>query len=86
MSDEVALRPVREDDLPMLEELTQDPEKTGEFEWFGWSDLRHWRQGWDENGLKAGFTREGITRATGWRDGAWRDGVIYSLLRTDPAV
>jgi L-amino acid N-acyltransferase YncA len=35
---------------------------------------------------KAGFTREGVTRATGWRDGAWRDGVIYSLLRTDPAV
>jgi len=35
---------------------------------------------------KAGFTREGIARAAGWRDGAWRDGVIYSLLRTDPAV
>ena len=173
MSDEVALRPVREDDLLMLEELTQDPEKAGEFEWFGWSDLRRWRRGWDENGLispeggtlivtygdqrlglvtwrrqsvtvpssycweigiillpqargrgygtqaqrllarylfahttvhriwagtevdniaeqraleKAGFIREGITRATGWRDGAWRDGVIYSLLRTDPAV
>jgi RimJ/RimL family protein N-acetyltransferase len=173
MTEEIALRPAREDDLPMLEELTQDPEKTGEFEWFGWSDLRRWRRGWDENGLispeggtltvtcggqrlglvnwrrqpvtvpssycweigivllpeargrgygtqaqrllarylfahttvhriwagtevdniaeqraleKAGFTREGITRATGWRDGAWRDGVIYSLLRTDPAV
>ena len=173
MSDEVALRPVREDDLPMLEELTQDPDKAGEFEWFGWSDLRRWRRGWDENGLispeggtliathgdqrlglvnwrrqsitvpssycweigiillpeargrgygtqaqrmlarylfahttvhriwagtevdniaeqraleKAGFIPEGITRATGWRDGAWRDGVIYSLLRTDPAV
>ena len=51
MSDEVTLRPVREDDLPMLEELTQNPEKTGEFEWFGWADLRHWRRGWDENGL-----------------------------------
>jgi len=51
MSNEVALRPVREDDLPMLEELTQDPEKTGEFEWFGWSDLRRWRRGWDENSL-----------------------------------
>jgi RimJ/RimL family protein N-acetyltransferase len=51
MSDEVALRPVREDDLPVLEALTQDPERTGEFEWFGWSDLRHWRRGWDENGL-----------------------------------
>ena len=173
MRDEVALRPVREDDLALLEELTQDPDKTGEFEWFGWSDLRHWRRGWDENGLigpdggtlivirgdqrlglvnwrrqpitvpssycweigivllpeargrgygtqaqrllarylfahttvhriwagtevdniaeqraleKAGFTREGITRATGWRDGAWRDGVIYSVLRTDPAL
>ena len=51
MSDDVALRPVREDDLPMLEELTQDPEMTGDFEWFGWSDLRHWRRGWNENGL-----------------------------------
>jgi RimJ/RimL family protein N-acetyltransferase len=51
MSDEVALRPVREDDLPMLEELTQQPEKAGEFEWFGWFDLRHWRRGWNENGL-----------------------------------
>jgi RimJ/RimL family protein N-acetyltransferase len=51
MSDEVALRPVREDDLPVLEELTQDPGRTGEFEWFGWCDLRRWRRGWDENGL-----------------------------------
>ncbi|HWG62949.1 MAG TPA: GNAT family protein [Streptosporangiaceae bacterium] len=51
MSDQVALRLVREDDLQMLEELTRDPEKSGEFEWFGWSDLRHWRRGWDEDGL-----------------------------------
>jgi RimJ/RimL family protein N-acetyltransferase len=170
MDDEVILRPVRDDDLSMLEELTQDPEKTGEFQWFGWSDLQRWRRGWDENGLisqeggtlivasggqrlgivnwrrqqitlagycwgtgiillpeargrgygtqaqrllarylfahttvhriwaatevdniaeqksleKAGFTREGVARATGWRDGAWRDGVVYSLLRSDP--
>ena len=169
MGDEVMLRPVREDDLPMLEELTQDPERTGEFEWFGWRDLQRWQRGWDENGLigddggtlivvsgteplgfvnwrrqelatagfcweigiilrpevrgkgtgteaqrllagylfahttahrvwagtevdniaeqraleKAGFTREGVSRAIGWRDGAWRDGAIYSILRTD---
>lgn len=51
MSAEVALRLVREDDLTMLEELTQDPEKTGVFQWFGWADLRRWRRGWDENGL-----------------------------------
>ena len=173
MSEEIALRPLREDDLAMLEEMTLDAEKPGEFEWFGWSDLRRWRRGWAENGLigpeggtlivtrgdqrlglvnwrrhsstvpssysweigiillpeargrgygtqaqrllarylfahttvhriwaateldniaeqraleKAGFTREGIARGTGWRDGAWRDGVIYSLLRTDPAM
>jgi RimJ/RimL family protein N-acetyltransferase len=51
MSDEVALRPVREDDLPVLEELTQDPKKTGEFGWFGWFDVRRWRRGWDNDGL-----------------------------------
>ena len=32
---------------------------------------------------KAGFTREGVHRCTGWRDGACRDGVWYSMLRTD---
>jgi RimJ/RimL family protein N-acetyltransferase len=32
---------------------------------------------------KAGFTREGVHRCTGWRDGAYRDGVWYSMLRTD---
>jgi RimJ/RimL family protein N-acetyltransferase len=35
---------------------------------------------------KTGFTGEGITRANWWRYGAWRDRLIYSLLRTDPAV
>ena len=32
---------------------------------------------------KAGFTREGVLRSTGWRDGAYRDGVWYSMLRSD---
>lgn len=35
----------------MLEALTQDPDKAGEFQWFGWSDLRRWRRDWNENGL-----------------------------------
>ena len=51
MDNEVCLRPAREDDLPMLEALTQDPKRTGEFEWFGWYELRRWRQGWEENRL-----------------------------------
>jgi hypothetical protein len=32
MSDQVELRPAREDDLAMLEALTQDPRTTDEFE------------------------------------------------------
>jgi RimJ/RimL family protein N-acetyltransferase len=51
MDDQVALRPVGEDDLLLLEEFTQDPETKGEFQWFGWLGLRQWRRGWDENGL-----------------------------------
>lgn len=172
MGGEVALRPVGEDELWVLEKLTQDPGSTGEFAWFGWHGALRWRRLWAENRLlgedggtlllvrgsetlgfmnwrrhqttpaafaieigiallpeargrgygteahrvlarylfahttvhrieaatetgnlaeqraleKAGFTREGVRRAGGWRDGAWRDGVVYSLLRTDPAV
>jgi RimJ/RimL family protein N-acetyltransferase len=170
MTDQMALRLVTEDDLPMMEELLTDPDQAGEYGWFGWFDRGRWRRGWAENQLigpdggtlivtlgrqplglviwrrhqatpaaysfeigislrpeargqghgtrahrqlagylfahhpvhrlwaatetgnlaeqraleKAGFTREGVQRGTGWRDGAWRDGVTYSLLRTDP--
>ena len=35
---------------------------------------------------KAGFTREGVMRGVFWRDGGYRDGVVYSLMRTDPAA
>ncbi len=169
MDDDVALRPVAEADLAIVERLTQDPASTGEFAWLGWSKLTRFRQWWAENRLisddhgilivargadrlgfvswykvsttpgyyywnigiallpeargkgygtlaqrmlarylfahttvqrieaatetgnvaeqraleKAGFTREGVHRSTGWRDGAYRDGVWYSMLRTD---
>jgi RimJ/RimL family protein N-acetyltransferase len=52
MDDQVALRPVREDDLPMLEALTHDdPQKPGESGWFGWVDPQRWRRSWDQNRL-----------------------------------
>lgn len=52
MSDEdVVLRPVRETDLPLLEGFLTDPEASGEFQWFGWSDAGRWRRRWAENGL-----------------------------------
>ncbi len=51
MADEITLRPVREDDLEMLDRLVYDPEMNGEFGWFGWFDVRRWRRRWDENGM-----------------------------------
>ena len=48
---EVELRPVGQDDLPILERLTQDPASTGEYAWFGWNDQLRWRRGWAENRL-----------------------------------
>jgi RimJ/RimL family protein N-acetyltransferase len=169
MDDHVALRLAAEDDLPMMEQLLQDPAAASEFVWFGWHDLTMFRRRWDENRMigddrgilvvarggarlgfvswykvpstpgyfywnigigllpqarghgygteaqrllarylfahtpvhrieaatetgnvaeqraleKAGFTREGVHRGTGWRDGVHRDGVWYSMLRTD---
>ena len=51
MDDQPLLRPVREDDLDVLEYLTNDPEGTGPFEWFGWRAPGRWRRRWEENGL-----------------------------------
>lgn len=50
MSDPVALCPVTEDDLAILEKLTQDPDAAGEFAWFGWGP-RRFRQEWAESRL-----------------------------------
>lgn len=49
--DPVTLRPVLEDDLPLLERFLTDPEAAGPFEWSGWSDPGRWRRGWEENRL-----------------------------------
>jgi RimJ/RimL family protein N-acetyltransferase len=51
MDDRVTLRPVIEDDLVVLERLTNDPEGGGPYEWHGWHDPHVWRHRWSENGL-----------------------------------
>jgi RimJ/RimL family protein N-acetyltransferase len=51
MGDQVTLRPVHEDDLPVMEKLTWDPAVAGEFAQFGWFDPQMWRRRWAENGL-----------------------------------
>jgi len=51
MDDQVFLRPVAEDDMPLLYRLTSDPLATGQHEWFGWRDPGRFRRQWAENGL-----------------------------------
>jgi RimJ/RimL family protein N-acetyltransferase len=51
MTSTTALRPIKEDDLPMLERFLIDPEATGSFEWHGFTDPGHWRRRWADNGL-----------------------------------
>jgi len=49
--DGVALRPVAEPDLPVMERFLIDPETVAPFQWWGWSDPGRWRRQWAENGL-----------------------------------
>ena len=51
MDDQLHLRPVQEDDLPLLYRLTSDPLGSGEYGWFGWRDPGIFRRQWAENGL-----------------------------------
>ena len=51
MEDVLALRPVAEEDLPLLERLTQDPVAAGAHAWTGWRNLLEFRQGWAEDRL-----------------------------------
>jgi RimJ/RimL family protein N-acetyltransferase len=51
MSDQVALRPVAEDDLDVLDRFVMEPEAVGPFEWHGWYKLKKLRDEWDENRL-----------------------------------
>jgi len=57
MGDQLQLRPPREDDLTIIEMLTQDPETTGEFAWFGWRDPLRWRDGQWRDGVTYSLLR-----------------------------
>jgi RimJ/RimL family protein N-acetyltransferase len=70
----VILRPVREDDLPVLETFLTDPEAGGPFQWYGWTDVKRYRRRWSENGLLAddGGQLMVTTGAEGHGVVAWR--------------
>jgi len=54
VSGEVRLRPVREDDLQVIEGMFNDPDGIGVFNWHGFTDTRYWRRRFEENGLLGG--------------------------------
>jgi len=53
VTDDVALRPVREEDLALFDRLFNDPDGAGEFQWYGWRDPTRFRRRLADNGLLA---------------------------------
>jgi RimJ/RimL family protein N-acetyltransferase len=51
VADEVALRPAREDDMSVFDQLFNDPDGAGPFQWYGWRDPTRFRRRLAENGL-----------------------------------
>ncbi|WP_149258505.1 GNAT family N-acetyltransferase [Actinomadura sp. K4S16] len=47
----VALRPVAEADLPLIERLRGDPELAAPFLWQGFRDVRRFRRSWEDDGM-----------------------------------
>jgi RimJ/RimL family protein N-acetyltransferase len=74
----VTLRPVGEDDLPLLERFLTDPETAGPLQWFGYTDPRRFRQRWAENRLLGEDGGQLIVTAGGEPLGfvAWRKVVV----------
>lgn len=53
----ITLRPVREDDLAVMERFLSEPEAAAPFQWFGWHDPGRWRRRWAQDGLLDGDQR-----------------------------
>ncbi|OLF16096.1 GNAT family N-acetyltransferase [Actinophytocola xanthii] len=51
MTERMRLRPVTEPDLDRLEEMFDDPEGIGEYNWGGFGSGRSWRRQWAEDRL-----------------------------------
>lgn len=51
MDERLRLMPAAEDDIPLIQRLTGDPEATGEYGWYGWSDPALWRRRWEQTRL-----------------------------------
>jgi RimJ/RimL family protein N-acetyltransferase len=47
----IRLRAVDEADLPFLHHLSGDPDRCGEFQWYGWHNPHRLRRRWEEDGM-----------------------------------
>ena len=81
MTERVTLRPVSEDDLPLLQEMTQDPRLAGEFELYGWYAPSLFQRGWEKNRL---ISLDGGTLAVVCGDDL-AGGVTWRRRETAPA-
>lgn len=74
MDDQLRLRPVAEEDLPVIERLTGDPKTAGEHSWHGWLDPLYWRRRWEETRLLGDEGGMLMVERTGERLGfvSWR--------------
>lgn len=77
-AESVTLRPVGEDDLPLLERFLTDPEAAGPFQWYGYADPDRFRRRWAENRLLGEDGGHLMVTADGERAGfvAWRKVVV----------
>ena len=83
--DQLRLRPAAEDELPILQRLTQDPEAAGQYSWYGWFDMKRWQRRWADNeligddlGVRPSL-RTSPTRRHRRRAGFTREGVLREI-------
>lgn len=82
MTDGITLRPVLEPDLDRLEEMFNDPEAIGEFNWGGFAEGASVRRQWAENRLLAADSYGGKSMLIVESDGAAIGFVSWERLRT----
>ncbi len=74
--DDTFLRPIREDDLDLIDRFWLDPESASEFEWVGFRDTKTFRRRWEEDGwLGAEQSELAVARGEGEFAGivSWKD-------------
>lgn len=80
------MRPVAEGDLALLTALTSEPDKAGEYEWFGWRDSGDIRRGWEKDRMLGAdhgtlaVDAGGLIGCVGWhKRGTWGGSYCWNM-------